>query len=108
MSDTTSTRTSPLQHSLAIWWDRIHGKIGKWILIASVVGYVAFLIVTPIAALAVGAFERGIAASLECVAEALRQALCLVQRAVGKHQLRRLLRKQWSVTETSVLASGGR
>lgn len=42
------------------WWDRNKGAWAKWTLIALVVAYVAFLIVTPIAALAYGAFEKGI------------------------------------------------
>lgn len=66
MNITTSSRTrsTQAQSSYAIWLDRNKAKIGKWILISLVVGYVAFLIVTPIAALAYGAFERGIAASI--------------------------------------------
>jgi sulfate transport system permease protein len=46
------------------WLDKNKGKIAKWTLVTVVVAYVAFLIVTPITALAVGAFERGIGASL--------------------------------------------
>jgi sulfate transport system permease protein len=42
------------------WWDRNKGKLTKWTMISVVVAYVAFLIVTPIAALAIGAFEQGI------------------------------------------------
>ena len=42
------------------WWDRNKGKLAKWTMISLVVAYVAFLIVTPIAALAFGAFEQGI------------------------------------------------
>ena len=66
MSTTTSSRIRSMQaqSSRAIWLDRNKGKLGKWILISIVVGYVAFLIVTPIAALAYGAFERGIEASI--------------------------------------------
>lgn len=66
MNITTSSRTrsTQAQSSYAIWLDRNKAKIGKWILISLVVGYVAFLIVTPIAALAYGAFERGVAASI--------------------------------------------
>jgi sulfate transport system permease protein len=47
------------------WFDNHKSKLGKWTLIAIVVGYVAFLIVTPIAALAFGAFEKGINASVQ-------------------------------------------
>ena len=42
------------------WWDRNKGKLAKWTMISLVVAYVAFLIVTPIAALAFGAFEQGV------------------------------------------------
>lgn len=67
MSVTTSARTksATVQNSLLVWFDRNKGKLGKWTLVALVVGYVAFLIVTPIAALAIGALERGLAASIE-------------------------------------------
>jgi len=66
MSITTSSRARSVQvqSAFALWLDRNRAKFGKWILIAVVVGYVAFLIVTPIAALAYGALERGIAASI--------------------------------------------
>jgi sulfate transport system permease protein len=47
-----------------MWLERNKTKLGKWTLITIVIAYVAFLIVTPIAALAWGAFERGIAASI--------------------------------------------
>jgi sulfate transport system permease protein len=53
------------QNSLSAWVDRSKGKFAKWALIAIVIAYVAFLILTPISALAFGALERGIAASLE-------------------------------------------
>lgn len=67
MSVTASSRAKSIQsqNSLRMWLERYKGKLGKWTLIALVVGYVAFLIVTPIAALAMGALERGLAASLE-------------------------------------------
>ncbi|MGZ9221037.1 MAG: molybdate ABC transporter permease subunit [Anaerolineales bacterium] len=55
---------SKVQIPLAAWLDRRKGKWSGWILIALVVGYVAFLIITPITALAVGAFEKGLGASL--------------------------------------------
>ena len=66
MSLTTSSRTVPTraQNSFAMWLERNKTKLGKWTLITIVIAYVAFLIVTPIAALAWGAFERGIAASI--------------------------------------------
>ena len=67
MSVSSATRTNVLraQNSATTWLDRKKGRLAKWTLIALVVGYVGFLIVTPIAALAMGAFERGIVASLE-------------------------------------------
>lgn len=73
MSVSTSARTrsvvaKPLS-SLPSWADRIKGKFAKWVLIAIVVAYVAFLILTPISALAFGAFERGIAASIESLSD---------------------------------------
>lgn len=66
MSTTTSTHTRPVQvqSSLTAWSDRNKAKLGKWTLVGIVVSYVAFLIVTPLAALAYGALERGIEASL--------------------------------------------
>lgn len=53
-----------VQIPLVAWPDRNKGKWAGWILIALVVGYVAFLIITPITALAFGAFEKGLGASL--------------------------------------------
>jgi sulfate/thiosulfate transport system permease protein len=66
MSVTSPSRvTYPKVESPSVaWLNRNKGKWGSWILIALVVGYVAFLIVTPITALAVGAFEKGLGASL--------------------------------------------
>lgn len=58
------TRSAQTQNAVVNWLDRNKAKYAKWTLIAIVVGYVAFLIVTPIAALAWGAFERGIEASI--------------------------------------------
>ena len=46
------------------WLDRKREKLLQWILVTLVVGYVGFLIMTPIVALAFGALERGIGASL--------------------------------------------
>lgn len=67
MSVSSSARTDLVkaQSSSSTWLDRNKDGLAKWTLIALVVGYVGFLIVTPIAALAMGAFERGIGASLE-------------------------------------------
>jgi len=62
MSITSPSRTSfeKLQSPLLAWVDRNKGKWAGWILISLVVFYVAFLILTPITALAFGAFEKGI------------------------------------------------
>jgi len=66
MSVSSSSRTAQLQiqSSLLAWLDRNKSKLGKWTLIGLVVAYVAFLIVTPISALVVGAFQKGIGASI--------------------------------------------
>jgi sulfate/thiosulfate transport system permease protein len=66
MSVTSPSRAtlSKVQSPPATWLDRNKGKWASWILIALVVGYVAFLIITPITALALGAFEKGIGTSL--------------------------------------------
>jgi len=66
MSVTSTPRTTQiqLQNSFSTWFDKNKAKLGKWTLIAVVVAYIAFLIVTPIAALAFGAFEKGIGASI--------------------------------------------
>ena len=62
------TRANPAapkaQTHASAWLEKHRRGVGKWLLIGIVVGYVGFLIVTPIAALAVGAFEKGIGASL--------------------------------------------
>lgn len=65
VSSPARTVVAKPQSPRSTWMDRSKGKFAKWTLIAVVVAYVAFLIVTPITALAFGAFERGIAASLE-------------------------------------------
>ena len=66
MSAITRTQTTlpRVQSQASTWLDRNRGKLGKWLLITIVVGYVGFLIVTPITALAVGALEQGIGASI--------------------------------------------
>jgi sulfate transport system permease protein len=67
MSAITRTRTTlaGVQRSPASsWLDRKKGNLGQWLLIALVVGYVGFLIVTPITALAAGALEKDLGASL--------------------------------------------
>jgi sulfate/thiosulfate transport system permease protein len=67
VSSPARTVVAKPQTPLSTWSDRNKGKFTKWALIAIVVAYVAFLILTPIAALAVGAFERGIGASVESI-----------------------------------------
>jgi len=71
MSTTSPSRTNhmQLQDSFLTWLNGNKGKFGKWILITLVVVYVAFLILTPITALAFGAFERGFGASLSSLNE---------------------------------------
>jgi sulfate transport system permease protein len=61
MSVTSSSRTSitTVQGSFQTWFGENKGKWGSRILIGLVVAYVAFLILTPIVALAKGAFEKG-------------------------------------------------
>ena len=58
------TTLSKVQSPIATQLDRIKRKWAAGILIALVIGYVAFLIITPITALALGAFEKGLGASL--------------------------------------------
>jgi sulfate transport system permease protein len=67
MSVTSPSRTTQLQIQTAFltWLDRNKSRLGKWTLISLVVAYVAFLILTPISALAVGAFQKGIGASID-------------------------------------------
>ncbi len=66
MSVSSSSRTTQMQIQISFfaWLDRNKSKVGKWTLISMVVTYVAFLIVTPISALAVGALQKGIGASI--------------------------------------------
>src|SRR5512138_224525 len=59
------TRDEKVQNTLTAWLDRHKENLTKWVLIAVVAAYVVFLILTPITALAFGALERGIGASLE-------------------------------------------
>jgi sulfate/thiosulfate transport system permease protein len=61
MSVTSPSRVgiSTVQSPLTAWLDRYKGKLTGGFLIMLVVGYVAFLIITPITALAFGAFEKG-------------------------------------------------
>ena len=64
MSVDTSARTtlSRAQSPLVEWVDKNKGKWISWILITIVIAYVAFLILTPIIALTLGAFEQGFGA----------------------------------------------
>jgi sulfate transport system permease protein len=58
------TTPAKVHNPASTWLEKNRRGLGKWLLIAVVVGYVGFLIVTPITALAIGAFEKGIRASL--------------------------------------------
>lgn len=71
MSVTSPSRTTFAQEQgpLSVWLDKNRGKLTKWTLITLVVTYVAFLILTPIIALAFGAFEQGIGAILSSLSE---------------------------------------
>ena len=53
-----------MQSSLSIWFEKNKTRLGKGTLIGVVVAYIAFLIVTPLAALGFGALEKGIGASI--------------------------------------------
>ncbi len=70
MSVTSPSRVRQLQiqNALLTWLDKNKTKLGKWTLIGLVVAYIAFLIVTPIAALVYGAFAKGIGASIASLA----------------------------------------
>ena len=65
VTSTSHSAAAPIQSSLSIWLEKNKAKLGKWTLITIVVAYVAFLIITPIAALAFGALEKGIGTSLQ-------------------------------------------
>ena len=62
MSATSSSRPSMAegQSNFWTWFDENKDKWARWILISLVVAYVAFLVVTPILALALGALEKGL------------------------------------------------
>ena len=66
MSVTSPSRTalSKVQNPLLVFLERMKRNWSGVLLIAIVVGYVAFLIITPITALALGALEKGLGASL--------------------------------------------
>jgi sulfate transport system permease protein len=61
-SVTISSRASQakVESPLLTWVDKNKGIWARWLLITIVILYVAFLILTPITALAFGAFEKGI------------------------------------------------
>ena len=67
----TVTSSSPSYQkvpvSQASWTDKLKRNWTRWLLIALVLGYVGFLIVTPIVALVLGALEKGIGASLSAL-----------------------------------------
>ena len=69
MSATSPSRTalSNVQNPLLVFLERMKRNLSGVLLIAVVVGYVAFLIITPITALALGAFEKGLGASLSAL-----------------------------------------
>lgn len=71
MTVTSPTRTvvTKPEKPTSTWLDRRKERLVQWVLITLVVGYVVFLIVTPIAGLAFGALERGIGASLASLNE---------------------------------------
>lgn len=64
MSATSQTTQLQMRSSLSLWLEKNKTKLGKGVLIGIVVAYVAFLIITPIAALAFGALEKGIGTSI--------------------------------------------
>jgi sulfate transport system permease protein len=64
MTITSSPSYPKVQHTQPALADKIRREWPRWLLIALVVGYVGFLIVTPIVALIFGALEKGIGGSL--------------------------------------------
>jgi sulfate/thiosulfate transport system permease protein len=68
MSTTIPKITSPLKkldHPVPAWLARSKGKWISWILIAIVIAYVGILILAPLVALTLGAFEQGVGAIFE-------------------------------------------
>jgi sulfate transport system permease protein len=65
VTDTSRAVSVVAQGSRSTWLEKNKAKLGKWALITIVVAYVAFLIVTPITALAFGALEKGIGISIQ-------------------------------------------
>lgn len=59
-----ATRHTKVSVPISARFERNKAKLTGWILIILTVGYVAFLILAPIAALAFGAFEKGIGAAI--------------------------------------------
>lgn len=64
MSITSASRASiaKAQNDFWTWFDENKSKWGSWILIGLVIVYVACLVLTPLIALALGAFEKGLGA----------------------------------------------
>ena len=70
MTTLISKVTSPpkaLNNPASSWLARYKGKWASWVLIAIVIAYVGILILTPLVALALGAFERGLGAILDAL-----------------------------------------
>lgn len=68
MSITVPKVTTPLKNlrnPVSGWLVRSKGKWVSWILISIVIGYVGILILAPLVALALGAFEQGVRAIVE-------------------------------------------
>ena len=67
MSITTSARTSleKTQSTVTSWGEKNKGKWVQWGLIGIVIAYVSILILAPLTALTLGAFEQGFGAILE-------------------------------------------
>lgn len=67
MSITSSTRTTieKIQSPTSRWIERSKGKWVQWGLIGVVIAYVSILILAPLIALTLGAFEQGMGAILE-------------------------------------------
>ncbi len=70
MTTLISKVTSPpkaLNNPASSWLARYKGKWASWVLIAIVIAYVGILILTPLVALALGAFEQGLGAILDAL-----------------------------------------
>ena len=68
MSTSTPKMTSPpqnLNNPIAGWLAGTKGKWVSWVLIAIVIAYVGILILAPLVALTLGAFEQGVGAIIE-------------------------------------------